>query len=44
MHLWAGEAHALAREAPAAAIVEELMSEARAAIAIASEKLGAPPR
>jgi nitronate monooxygenase len=44
MHLWAGEAHALAREAPAAAIVEELMSEARAAIAIASEKLGAPSR
>lgn len=44
MHLWAGEAHGLAREAPAAEIVAGLMSEARAAIAIVSEKLEAPAR
>jgi nitronate monooxygenase len=44
MNLWAGQAHGLAREAPAAEIVAGLMSEARAAIAIVSEKLEAPAR
>jgi nitronate monooxygenase len=44
MHLWAGEAHGLAREAPAAEIVEGLMNEARAAIATVSGKLEPPAR
>jgi nitronate monooxygenase len=44
MHLWAGEAHGLARDAPAAEVVDGLMSEARAAIATGSEKLEAPGR
>jgi nitronate monooxygenase len=37
INLWAGEAHALARERPAAEIVEALISEARAALKDASE-------
>jgi len=41
INLWAGEAHALAAEAPAAEVVARLMDEARAALAAANERLGA---
>jgi nitronate monooxygenase len=40
LHLWAGEAHALARELPAAEVVRALVSEARAAGASGSARLG----
>ncbi|HEU4973597.1 MAG TPA: nitronate monooxygenase [Baekduia sp.] len=39
-NLWAGEAHALARAEPAAAVVERLHEEARTAIARAAARLG----
>ena len=41
INLWAGEAHELAAEAPAAEVVARLMDEARAALAAANERLGA---
>jgi nitronate monooxygenase len=37
LNLWAGQAHALAREVPAAQLVRELATEARAALAPVSE-------
>jgi nitronate monooxygenase len=40
INLWAGEAHALATELPAAAVVAALMDEARAALATAQGRLG----
>jgi nitronate monooxygenase len=40
INLWAGQAHELAREAPAREIVAALVEEARAALAGASERLG----
>ncbi len=39
INLWAGQAHALAREAPAAEIMAELMDGARAAVARAGQRL-----
>ena len=41
INLWAGEAHALAAELPAAAVVAALMDDARAALAAAHGRLGA---
>jgi nitronate monooxygenase len=38
VNLWAGQAHALARELPAAELVRELAQEARAALAAASSR------
>jgi nitronate monooxygenase len=43
-NLWAGQAHALARELPAAEIVESVANEARAALERASTRLSARPR
>ena len=40
-NLWAGQAHQLARQAPAAQIVAELAADARAAAAHAAARLGA---
>ena len=40
INLWAGEAHALATELPAAAVVAALMDEARTALAAAQGRLG----
>ncbi len=40
LNLWAGQAHELAREAPAAEIVAELMAGARAAAYRAADRLG----
>ena len=40
VNLWAGQAHELAREVPAAQLVRELHDEARAAAAEAAERLG----
>jgi nitronate monooxygenase len=40
-NLWAGQAHALAREAPAAEIVRELAVDARNALDAAARRLGA---
>jgi nitronate monooxygenase len=39
VNLWAGEAHALAHEAPAAQIVSELATECRAALEAVSDRL-----
>jgi nitronate monooxygenase len=39
INLWAGEAHELAAEMPAAEVVARLMDEARAALAAANERL-----
>jgi nitronate monooxygenase len=44
IHLWAGETHELARELPAADIVAELVSEARAASASVSARLAVGAR
>jgi len=41
INLWAGEAHELAAEVPAAEVVARLMDEARAALATANERVGA---
>ena len=41
INLWAGQAHALAEERPAAEIVARLAEEARAAVAQVAERLGA---
>jgi nitronate monooxygenase len=41
INLWAGEAHALAVELPAAAVVAGLMDDARAALSAAHGRLGA---
>jgi nitronate monooxygenase len=41
VNLWAGQAHELAREVPAAELVAELASQARDALAQAAERLGA---
>lgn len=41
VNLWAGQAYALARERPAAALVAELANETRAALAAASRRAGA---
>jgi nitronate monooxygenase len=38
INLWAGEAHALARELPAAEIVRRLSDDARTALASASAR------
>jgi nitronate monooxygenase len=43
INLWAGQAHALAEERPAAEIVARLADEARAALAQAAERLGTAP-
>jgi nitronate monooxygenase len=43
INLWAGQAHALAEERPAAEIVARLADEARAALAQAAERLSAAP-
>lgn len=43
INLWAGEAHELAAEQPAAEVVARLMDEARAAVAGAQARLGAAP-
>jgi nitronate monooxygenase len=43
INLWAGQAHELAEERPAAEIVARLVEEARAALAQAAERLGAAP-
>jgi nitronate monooxygenase len=42
INLWAGQAHELAREAPAAEIVAELMAEARAALQAAASSWSSP--
>lgn len=42
MNLWAGQAHELAPAAPAADVVRRLVAEARAALADAAGRLGAP--
>ena len=39
VNLWAGQAYPLAREAPAAEIIAQIMTEARAAVSGASERL-----
>jgi nitronate monooxygenase len=44
INLWAGQSHALAREAPAAEIVGHLRAEARVALQTAAERLPAGPR
>jgi nitronate monooxygenase len=41
INLWAGEAHALAVERPAADVVAELVADARAALAAARDRIGA---
>jgi nitronate monooxygenase len=41
LNLWAGQAHELAREAPAADVVRDLAAEARAALAGARRRLPA---
>jgi len=41
INLWAGEAHELAAEVPAAEVVARLMDEARAALAAANDRIGA---
>jgi nitronate monooxygenase len=41
INLWAGEAHELARELPAAEVVRELVREAEAASARLAARLGA---
>jgi nitronate monooxygenase len=41
INLWAGEAHALAEELPAADVVAKLAAEARAALAVAQDRVGA---
>jgi nitronate monooxygenase len=41
INLWAGEAHALATELPAAAVVAGLMDDARTALGAAHGRLGA---
>jgi nitronate monooxygenase len=43
INLWAGEAHELAEEQPAAAVVARLVDEARTALAAAQGRLGAAP-
>ena len=43
MHLWAGQTHELAREAPAAELVGELAHEAAAALAAAQRRLPRQP-
>lgn len=43
INLWAGEAHELAEERPAAEVVARLASEARAALAAAHERISAAP-
>jgi nitronate monooxygenase len=43
INLWAGQAHELATEEPAAEIVARVAREARAALAAAQERLGAAP-
>jgi nitronate monooxygenase len=43
INLWAGQAHELATEEPAAEVVARLAREARAAIAAAHDRLGAAP-
>src|SRR4051794_19484647 len=43
INLWAGQAHELATDEPAAEIVARLAREARAALAAAQERLGAAP-
>lgn len=40
MHLWAGQAHVLARELPAGELVRRLGAEAREALAAATRRLG----
>lgn len=42
VNLWAGQAHELGREVPAAELVRELATAARAALATAAERLGGP--
>ena len=42
LHLWAGQAHALARELPAAELVRRLAEEAQAAVRDARRRLGPP--
>src|SRR3954468_16894891 len=44
INLWAGQAHALAREVPAAELVATLAAEARDALAQAAERAGAGAR
>jgi nitronate monooxygenase len=44
VNLWAGEAHELATELPAAEVVARLAAEAREALAAAAERVGAPAR
>jgi len=41
INLWAGQAHALARELPAAELVAQLAADARAALRAAAERAGA---
>jgi nitronate monooxygenase len=41
INLWAGEAHELATELPAAEVVAQLVAEARSALAAAHERIGA---
>ncbi|HWT22473.1 MAG TPA: nitronate monooxygenase [Solirubrobacteraceae bacterium] len=41
LHLWAGQAHRLAREEPAGALVERLAAEAAAAVDAGARRLGA---
>ena len=43
INLWAGEAHELAAEIPAAEVVARLMDEARAALAAAHARLAGVP-
>ena len=43
INLWAGQAHELATDEPAAEVVARLAREARAALAAAQERLGAAP-
>jgi nitronate monooxygenase len=40
VNLWAGEAHALAEERPAAEVVAQLVADARAALAAARDRIG----
>jgi nitronate monooxygenase len=42
LHLWAGQAHELAEDVPAAELVRRLAAEARAALAAATAALSAP--
>jgi nitronate monooxygenase len=43
INLWAGQAHELAEERPAAEVVARLAADAREALAQAAERLGAAP-